>query len=266
MALSFGLVVSPRATDTVARFDALAAWMKDKGLELTARPAASYKDLVASVRESTSDLAWLPPVAYAWLAEAITPIGSLVRDGAMTYSAALVVREGSSLKALSDLRGVRAGWVDPWSAAGYVVPRLELARKGIDPASAFSSETFYGSHRDALLALGKKECDVVGTYARTPKDAGDATEGAWKEIDDLRVHVLATFRSIPGDVIAARRNLGPQEFEAAQRAFKDAFADEDARKLAKELFGGSELHDGVDRGHDKLRRAYETGIANGLFD
>jgi phosphate/phosphite/phosphonate ABC transporter binding protein len=260
-------VVSPQATDTVARVEALASWMKaNAGLNLNARAAVSYKDLVTSVREGSSDLAWLPPVPYAWLAEAVTPIGSIVRDGDTTYSAALVVRDGSPLKKLSDLAGVRAGWVDPWSAAGYVVPRLELARAKIEPQSAFSSETFYGSHRAALIALGKSECDVVGTYARTPKDGGPATEGAWTEIDDLHVHVLATFRSIPSDIVAARRNLGPVEFEAAQRAFKSAFADEEGRKLAQALFGGSDLHEGVDRGHDKLRRAYESAIANGLFD
>ncbi len=260
--LSFGLVIAPQAKHTLARFEELATWLRENAkLELVGRPASDYKDLVASVREGTSDIAWLPPVAYAWLAEAVTPLGSIVRQGSASYAAALVVREDSSLQAIGDLKGVRAGWVDPWSAAGYVVPRLELARAGIDPQSAFTSETFHGSHRDALLALGRGECDVVGTYARD-----DGSEGAWSDLPDLKVRVLATFRAIPSDVLAVRRNLPPREHEHALRAFHEAFGAESAQALVRAIFGAEELREGTDRGHDKLRRAYELGIANGLFD
>src|SRR5689334_12816438 len=127
--LSFGLVAGDgqggSRSDVLDRFDELAAWLRENAkIELLSRPTATYKELVASVREGTCDVAWLPPVAYAWLAEAVHPLGSIVRDGATTYAAALVVREESELKSTADLRSVRAGWVDPWSAAGYVVPRL----------------------------------------------------------------------------------------------------------------------------------------------
>jgi phosphate/phosphite/phosphonate ABC transporter binding protein len=270
--LSFGLVVPPLSRDTGKHFEELASWVRTNAeLDLVRRPAATYKELVASVREGTSDIAWLPPVAYAWLAEAVTPIGSIVREGRTTYSAALVVRHDSPLRTFADLSGVRAGWVDPWSAAGYVVPRLELARAGIDPQAAFRDETFFGSHRDALLALARDECDVVGTYARPPLTAaGDSTTttsaGAWSELGELRVHVLATFWSIPPDVIAVRRNLAPDDHEHTVRAFRDACSDVAARPLVRAVFGGDELHEGLEPGHDSLRRAYEIGIANGLFD
>lgn len=258
--LSLGLVASSGAS--TGDLDALAAWVEEhEGVALTVRPARSYKELAASVREGSSDVAWLPPVAYAWLAEAVTPIGTLVRAGEATYAAALVVREGSPIRSLADLSGVRAGWVDPWSAAGYVVPRLELARAKIDPQAAFSSEAFHGSHREALAALGRDECDVVGTYARATRE-GAPPEGAWTEVPGLDVRVLATFGSIPGDVLAARRNLGPADLEHATRAFGALFR----HGRADAVFGESELREGATRGHDALRRAYESGLAKGLFD
>lgn len=265
MRLSFGLVVPPSAEETLTRFGELARWLKktDK-LDLEGRPVATYKDLVTSVRDGSSDVAWLPPVAYAWLAEAVTPLGSIVREGKTSYASALVVREDASFQTLADLAGVRAGWVDPWSATGYVVPRLELARAKIEPG-ALGEETFYGSHREALLALGRGDCDVVGTYARPPDD-GRAVTGAWSEIDDLRVRVLATFERIPTDVIAVRRNLGPLEYERTIGAFRDACRDVEGRSLVHALFGGDELNEALEPGHEALRRAYEIGIANGLFD
>ena len=244
-------------------------------IDFTSRAAATYEELATSLRDGASDVAWLPPVVYAWHAEAVTPIGSILREGDAAYAAAIVVREGSPFQTLADLDKVRAGWVDPWSAAGYVVPRLELSRAKVDPRRAFRSETFHGSHRDALVALSQDVCDVVGTHAKLPSVSADdvsskppaqATAGAWSEIDELRVRVLATSGAIPPDVIAVRRNLGPREHEQVIRAFRDACQDEAARPLVRAVFGGDELREGLAAGHDELRRAYEAAIARGLFD
>ena len=264
--LAFGLVAAPDAK-VLAPFDELAEWMRaHAGVELERRTAPPYQALAESVREGSSDVAWLPPVVYAWLAEAVTPLGSIVREGKTTYSAALVVRQDAKVRSLADLGGARAGWVDPWSAAGYVVPRIELARKGIDPASVFAAETFHGTHRDVLLALMRGDCDVAGTYARLPGEGDAAVEGAWSHLEDVDVHVLATFGSIPPDVIAVRRNLAPASYERALDAFRRVTADEAARALFRGVFGGDDLGEGVEPGHDALRRAYERATANGLFD
>jgi phosphate/phosphite/phosphonate ABC transporter binding protein len=265
--LSFGLVPSSRSGETLASFEALATWMRSHTpIDFTSTTPETYGALATSIREGKSDVAWLPPVAYAWLAERVTPIGSFVRGGETSYSAALVVREDSTLRELADLRGTRAGWVDPWSAAGYVVPRIELVRRGIDPETVFHAEIFYGNHRDTLLALGRDECDVVGTYARTPAAGSEAREGAWTALPDLRIRVLATFGAIPNDVIAVRRNLGPREHELAIEAFRAACSDPSARALLRAVFDGDELREGLDPGHDALRRDYERGVAHGLFD
>ena len=264
--LAFGIVAAPPDIEASASFDKLAAWMRaHDDVELERKAWPTYRALAQSVRDGKSDVAWLPPVVYAWLAEAVTPLGCIARGGSTSYSAALVVLEGSSLLTLADLPGTRAGWVDPWSAAGYVVPRIELARAGIDPSATFRTETFYGSHRDALLALARGDCDVAGTYARTREDKTDP-EGAWSELEDVRVRVLATFGSIPSDVIAARRNLAPVEYERALEALRRAFADEAARPLVQAVFGGAELREGIEPGHDVLRRNFESATANGLFD
>ena len=136
--LVFGLVAASHNDQEAARFEELAAWLRaHAALDLQRSASSTYYDLAASVREGRSDVAWLPPVAYAWLAEAVTPLGSIVRDGRTSYASTLVVTECSPIRAVADLRGARAGWVDPWSAAGYVVPRIELAKTGIDPADEF---------------------------------------------------------------------------------------------------------------------------------
>ena len=95
VALSFG-IVAPETSDVLARLADLAAFLRKRDLlDIGPRSFATYKELAASVREGSSDVAWLAPVSYAWLAEAVTPIGSLRRAGETEYSAALLAREDS---------------------------------------------------------------------------------------------------------------------------------------------------------------------------
>ena len=268
MKLVFGLVAAPAEGDVSAAFERLATWLHEQGeLTLERKAWPTYRALADSVRESKTDVAWLPPVVYSWLAEGVTPLGCIARGGNTSYSAALIVAASSKLVTLPDLRGARAraGWVDPWSAAGYVVPRIELARAGIDPTATFASEVFHGTHRHALLALMRGECDVVGTYARI-REGDEDHSGAWSEIEDLRVRVLTTFGSIPSDVIATRRNLAPADYERVAAALRRASGDPVGRALLHALFGGEELCPGIEPGHEALRLAFENATANGLFD
>lgn len=254
--LVFGLVEAAHNDKAAAQFDELARFVQERtGLQLTHHACSSYYDLAGSVREGKSDIAWLPPVAYAWLAEAVSPIGSIARAGKTSYSSSLVVPEGSSIDTLEELRGKRAGWVDPWSAAGYVVPRMELAKAGIDPQSTFESETFLGTHREALIALRRGQCDFAGTYT-----------GAWNDVEGMNVRVIASYDAIPPDMLVTRRNLAPAPYEAAVSAFRTACSEAAGKPLVKQVFGGDQLREGIEEGHATLRHAYERAVANGLFD
>lgn len=254
--LSFGVAskAATPATEELARF------LREKGLvDLEVRAAPSYKELAANVRGGSTDVAWLGPVAYAWIAEGVTPIGAIRRKGTGDYKSALVVRDDSPIagvSALATAKDLRAGWVDPWSAAGYVVPRLELARRKIFP-TIFASEKFYGSHRAVLEALRDRACDIGAVYASAVSEI---------EVDSLRVRVLATAGPIPSDVIAVRRNLAPKDYETIRDAFRAACADETGRERLRDVFDGDELDEELGAGHTNLRLAYETGVASGLFD
>lgn len=253
--------------DAQPRFEALAEWMRtNAGLELTQKTMKRYEDLVLSVREGSCDVAWLPPVVYARIAEGVSPVGCIVREGKTSYSSALVVDAKSSVAAPVDLRGKRAGWVDPWSAAGFVVPRLELARVRLDPRRMFATERFFGQHKEALLALSRGECDVVATFARTPDVDAPTQTGGWSGLEGVDVRVIATYGPIPSDVIAVRRNLDPKSYELVASAFREASGDVMARPLLADVFNGDTLREGTDPGHEALRLAYERGVADGLFD
>src|SRR5262249_42872492 len=153
-----------------------------------------------------------------------------------------VVPTRSRIRTIDALKGMRAAWVDRWSAAGFVLPRVNLSLLGVDPRTLFRTEKFYGSHRNAIKALIDGACDVTGTYARAG-DSGHVTTGAWSEFDGAEVRVLTTFGAIPPDVLAVRTPVAAQIHEKVLAALKGMCEDE--KDLIKEVFGGNELREGL---------------------
>lgn len=262
----FGLVVPSSGSGLGERVDELASWMSERiGIPIQRREAASYEALADDVRDGRTDVAWLPPIVYVRLGDIVTPLGSILRGGAAAYEAALIVRASSKIRTIDALRGTRAGWVDRWSAAGFVLPRVKLALLGVDPRTLFRTETFHGSHRSAIKALVAGACDCAGTYARAD-DTGNVTAGAWSEIDGADVRVLATFGAIPPDVLAVRTAVADRIQDKAFTAFRDACAEPSMRSLVREIFGGEGLSEGLAPGYDSLKKALEMATARGIFD
>jgi phosphate/phosphite/phosphonate ABC transporter binding protein len=235
------------------------------GVEITRSGAATYEALATDVRSGKVDVAWLPPIVTVRLGDEVAPIGSILRGGKTTYEAALVVKSDSRIKTIEALRGSRAGWVDPWSAAGFVLPRVKLALLGVDPRSVFRTEKFHGSHRAAIQALTEGACDVAGTYARADA-SGKVVAGAWSEIEGADVRVLATFGAIPPDIIAARSALPAETRASLAAALRALCEDEASQALFDEIFGGHELAEGLSPGYEALKSALDMATRRGLFD
>jgi phosphate/phosphite/phosphonate ABC transporter binding protein len=262
----FGLVVPTPGSDLPTRVERLTKMVGEHaGVEVSRFEAPSYEALATEVREGRVDIAWLPPIVFVRLADAVTPIGSILRGGQTAYEAALVVRSDSRIRSIEGLRGTRAGWVDPWSAAGFVLPRVKLALLGLDPRTAFRTETFHGSHRAAIEALVAGACDVAGTYARAD-ETGKVTAGAWSEVEGADVRVLATFGAIPPDVIGVRSGYPEAGRERLLAALRAACSEESTRSVLRELFGGDELREGLVSGYESLKSALEMATARGIFD
>lgn len=266
MALSrivFGLVVPAAGSEIGERIDELVQSLgKRTGILFERRDAASYEALAADVRDGHTDVAWLPPIVFVRLGDIVTPLGSVLRGADATYQSALIVRASSHVDTIDGLRGLRAGWVDRWSAAGFVLPRVNLALLGSDPRRLFRTETFHGSHRGVVEALMSGACDVAGTHARAD-DSGAATSGAWSEIGSADVRVVATFGAIPPDVIVVRSAVKNEVQGPALEALRGLAAEQ--TPLLRAIFGGDVLREGLAPGYDALKQALETASSQGLF-
>ena len=263
--LTFGLVVAAGADGLAPKVERLLrATSKRAGIELELHEAATYEDLAKDVRAGTVDVAWLPPIVRIRLDSEVIALGTILRDGRTTYETALVVRNDSKAKTIANLRGMRAGWVDRWSAAGFVLPRVKLALLGIDPRTFFRTETFHGSHHAVVRALLDGACDVAGTYAQAD-ERGKVKGGSWTEIQGAEVRVLTTFGAIPPDVIAARSGLAEAQRDAVCDALRATSADAEGKKMLREVFGGDTFVEDTTKSYESLARALDMASARGLF-
>jgi phosphonate transport system substrate-binding protein len=171
--------------------------------------AQSYRDLERAVLGGGVDLAWAPPVLCGRAEPSARLILQAIRGGRSTYRAALIGRRSDHLH-LADLAGKRAAWVDPFSAAGYLLPRALLRSRGLDPDATLGAQRFAGSYRDALLAL------VAGTADVAPIFAGDGDEEGLRSIlaDQIgpEARLLAPFAltaEAPTDGLVVTARLDP---------------------------------------------------------
>jgi phosphonate transport system substrate-binding protein len=226
----------PAATDANLRGEFAALLSDLAGIDLSVNESLSYERLAASLNDNATQLAWLSPIPYIALSQsgAVTPLVYHER-AKKHYASALVVPRASTARRIADLRGARAAWVDRHSAAGYVVPRIELAAAGVDPRKDLGEEVFAGSHEAVARAVASGEVDFGATFAH--QEGGD-TVGPWSASPELAegVRVLATFGKIPSDLIVARTDLDLDLRVRVTRALRSMNADETGRRIVRELF------------------------------
>jgi len=198
-------------------------------IEIGVRAFESYDDLTQTMFRGEVDLAWLPPISFLALVskDAVAPLAAVRR---VPYQSAIIVAEDSPLTKPGTLVGQRAAWVDLHSASGYVIPRLKLARFGIDPRTAFSHERFWGSHEAVVAAVANGTADFGATWSQSNGS------GPWSRTAH-RVRTLATFGSIPPDVIAARSDLAKPTRKSIVNALKTIQDERQSRWLVSHVMG-----------------------------
>lgn len=178
----------------------------------------SYGELVAAMSEDALELGWLPPVAFirARTVRAARLVVGIERSGQSGYASALV--GGRAASTLSAIAGARAAWVDGWSAAGYLVPRMVLRSRGFDPDALFASQGFLGSYAAVYSALTSGSADVGAFYCAVSPE-GKLLRKGWRSSEGLSV--LAVSDPIPGDTLSAARRVRPEEVLALRQLLLD---------------------------------------------
>jgi phosphate/phosphite/phosphonate ABC transporter binding protein len=237
--------------------------------EMAVYEAESYEDLARAMVRGEVDYAWLPPLAFVALErrKKVVPLVSSQRGGDTAFHSAIIVARSSQLVEPEDLAGARAAWVDQYSASGYVVPRVGLAAIGIDPRVAFAEQRFYHSHEAVVRAVVAGRADFGATYAGVDAN-GQITRGPWMSVEgaDDAIRVLVSFGAIPGDVVAARRELSAPQRDALTQALLAISSMPEHKPILDEAFDVDGFRPWVSAGYDALRRLAEDASKRGLLE
>jgi phosphonate transport system substrate-binding protein len=141
------------------RWDAYRAYLsKVSGLPVKTFEATDYNGVIQALSSGQVELAQMGGGSYANVDAQIgalaTPI-LLARqaEGNTGYYSALMVRANSPYKTIQDLRGRSLAFVDFNSTSGFLYPRHQMQKEGINPDAFFGKTIMAGGHTQAVMAL-----------------------------------------------------------------------------------------------------------------
>ena len=262
----FGLTFTEGSAEkerALAPFVAELSKRADITIETVTSP--SYEALAAAMKQGELDLAWLPPIVFLRTdAKTTKPLVAIRRGSDGSYHSALIVRDDAPFKEAKDLTGSRAAWVDPWSAAGFIIPRLALLTKGIDPRSLFRAESFQWSHKAAVMAVVDGAADVAGTYAHVDDD-GKVVTGGWTNVKDAKVRVLESVGRVPPDLICASASMDEALVAKLRDVLPAATPEDELGKAAQTLFQSASFARLGETDYDGLRKDLSLAEEKKLF-
>lgn len=218
-------VVQPVASDSIrVGFDLRASPQEDArqylpflnylsgatGLDFVLRFTPAGRDLSSDLAEGHIQLAMMGAVSYIEARQehgAVILARGLNLAGRGEYQSFIVVRPDSPLRELVDLRGHRLAFGSRDSTQGHLIPRIMLARLGID-LQDLGGYGYTGSHEacaNAVLSRGFDACGLQDTMAQDMARTG-------------LLRVLAHSRDYPSSGVVASAELDAARRERIRSA------------------------------------------------
>lgn len=160
----------------VTIWDGFKAWFSSRGLDFDYVLYSNYERQVAGHFQGQYHVAWNSPLAWLQAQRVAAQRGRraeaiAMRDTDQDLTSVIVVREGSGIESLADLRGKTVGVGAADSPQATLIPLLHLAEAGLEPEKDVRVRRFdvlvgkHGDHiggeRDAAVALMQGEVDAA---------------------------------------------------------------------------------------------------------
>lgn len=195
------------------------AMQEELGIPVELFPSPDFAGVLQGLVAGQLDYASLGASGYAAIylqdENAVDPIFvGAEADGSLGYIAAMYVRADSDIHSMDDMQGRSLAFADPNSTSGYLVPRAELARAGIDTETFFGRTGFGGGHEQAVIAVLQGQYDAGVTWASGQGDVSEGyTRGNFRRmienglLDMSELRVIWESPLIPNGPIVVRRNM-----------------------------------------------------------
>lgn len=220
--LTMGVVPQQSATVLAATWSPILQYLKEKtGVELKFATASDIPTFEKRVLEGEYDIAYMNPYHFTFFNEH-RGFKAMVRRGDASIQGIIVVRKDSEIDSLEQLEGKRLAFPSPAAFAASVIPRAEIASKGIkiDPV-------YVSSHDSVYLNVDKGFFPAGGGIARTLNATAEATR------DNLKI--LWKTQPYTPHAIAAHPRVDDATREKLTQALVEMSNTEDGRALLDDL-------------------------------
>jgi phosphonate transport system substrate-binding protein len=254
--------VAKKQADALATFVGIA--IREQTLP---RVYADQEALAVALGKGDIDIALMGPLGYLRLdpkAKAQLLLRT-VRNGKSTYRSIIFGPPSSKLTSLESLKKsktpLKVAWVETSSATGYVIPKAIMIQSGINPAQAFETQDFLGSHDAVCKAVMEGKYDLGATFsdgaANTSKVTG-CVGALGKKADTLRI--IAMSSDVPNDVLVSAPKFSQGKVDAIVAAAKAAGATADGKKSLQAALLAEGVADVKDEDFAPIRKALDAFV------
>ena len=267
-AVLVGVVAAVNDEVAKKQADALASFVAVAIRETTLpRVYPDQEALAVALGKGDIDVALMGPLGYLRLdPKAKTQLlVRMVRNGKGTYRSVLFAPPSSKLTSLELLKKsktpLKVAWVETSSATGYVIAKATLLQAGINPAQAFETQDFLGSHDAVCKAVMEGKYDVGATFSDGAANASKVTGcvGALgKKVDTLKVVAMSS--EVPNDVLVSAPKFPQGKVDAIVAAAKATSTTADGKKTLQAALLADGVADVKDEDFAPIRKALDAFV------
>lgn len=243
--LTVQFVPSQAAETLEAKAKPLEQLLSDElGIPVTVSVSTDYNTIVEAMASKQVDVGFLPPNAYVLANEQSNvkvllqaqrygikqPGGESTDELVDSYRSMIVVKSGSDIKELEDLKGKTIATQDVTSSAGYVWPVAEMKKAGIDINTDVTTVQVKG-HDQAVLSVLNGDVDAAFVF----EDARNTVKNDYPEIMD-EVEPMYFTEQIPNDTISVRSDMSEEWDKKIQDAFIAIGKDEEGKQIISDIY------------------------------
>ncbi len=243
--LTVQFVPSQAAETLEAKAKPLEQLLSDElGIPVTVSVSTDYNTIVEAMASKQVDVGFLPPNAYVLANEQSNvkvllqaqrygikqPGGESTDELVDSYRSMIVVKSGSEIKELEDLKGKTIATQDVTSSAGYVWPVAEMKKAGIDINTDVTTVQVKG-HDQAVLSVLNGDVDAAFVF----EDARNTVKNDYPEIMD-EVEPMYFTEPIPNDTISVRSDMSEEWDKKIQDAFIAIGKDEEGKQIISDIY------------------------------
>lgn len=191
----------------------------------------SYQETMALLHQQQIQVAWLCDCPHVTANPEFRLLATPLFQGRPYYRSYVIVPEHDrGVRGLLDLKGKVFAYSDPYSNAGFMNPRYELKKQGIDPDTFFRRTFFTHSHRKAIEAV------AVGVA-----DAASVSSYIWETLDRQspaltgKTRIAARSEEYGFPPLVAYHTLTAEEFDALQQVLLTMAVDPLGREVLKHM-------------------------------